>query len=74
MYCTGLTELPAGLLPATTLQQACYTSMFQNCTGLTKIYMMLDWFSKTPAQSGMFNGCTSITENTSYLNIPSGWK
>jgi hypothetical protein len=35
--CTGLTGLPAGLLPATTLANYCYTYMFTGCTGLTTL-------------------------------------
>jgi hypothetical protein len=48
--------------------------MFCNCTNLILIYMNIDWFSKTPAQGGMFMNCTKITANTAYADIPSGWK
>jgi hypothetical protein len=72
--CTSLKELPAGLLPATTLATYCYYGMFYGCKALTFIYMTVDWFSKTPAQGSMFYGCPKIAANTSYADIPSGWK
>jgi hypothetical protein len=72
--CTGLTELPATLLPSTRFANYCYYAMFYDCTGLTFIYMTVDWFSKTSAQSYMFRNCTNITANTPYADIPSGWK
>jgi hypothetical protein len=71
--CTGLAELPATLLPALTLTYYCYYHMFYNCTGLTTIYMTPDWFAK-PGQPSMFSGCINITANTSYANIPDGYK
>jgi hypothetical protein len=72
--CTGLTELPATLLPATTMGYGCYTGMFYGCTGLTFIYMSIDWFTGKTAQPNMFGGCSNITANTPYADIPSGWK
>jgi hypothetical protein len=51
-----------------------YGYMFQNCTGLTFIYMDLSWFSGKPAQTSMFAGCVNITANTAYADIPTGWK
>jgi hypothetical protein len=72
--CTGLTEIPADLLPATTLASSCYSTMFCSCTGLKTIYMVVDWFSKTPKQASMFFNCTKITANTPYADIPTGWK
>jgi hypothetical protein len=72
--CTGLTSIPATLLPATTIMAGCYQGMFNNCINLVYIYMTIDWFSKTPAQSYMFLNCTNITSETSYANIPSDWK
>jgi hypothetical protein len=74
MDCTGLTAIPATLLPATTLSTACYRNMFYGCTGLTFIYMTPDWFTGKTAQYGMFTGCTKITANTAYADIPAGWK
>jgi hypothetical protein len=35
--CTGLTSIPATLLPATTLEMFCYSNMFAYCSGLTSI-------------------------------------
>jgi hypothetical protein len=72
--CAGLTGIPATLLPATTLASSCYAYMFRDCTKLTFIYMTLSWFSEKTAQTSMFNGCTKITANTAYADIPTGWK
>jgi len=65
--CTGLTSIPSGLLPATTLTHGCYSCMFKNCTGLTNIPIN----TLLPATSlavgcyeNMFEGCTGIS------NIP----
>jgi hypothetical protein len=62
--CTGLTEIPANLLPATTLANYCYYSMFSGCTGLTEIPANL-----LPATTlalycygSMFYSCTDLTE------------
>jgi dihydrodipicolinate synthase/N-acetylneuraminate lyase len=61
--CTGLTSIPANLLPATTLAEYCYNSMFSGCTGLTSIPANL-----LPATTlanycyyYMFSGCTGLT-------------
>jgi hypothetical protein len=61
--CTGLTSIPANLLPATTLATSCYYSMFQGCTGLTSLPANL-----LPATTlandcyhSMFSGCSKLT-------------
>jgi hypothetical protein len=74
--CTGLTSLPAGLLPATTLANYCYYYMFQGCVNLTNIGNIdASWFSsRTPAQTKMFNNDTKIVTPITYANIPTGWK
>ena len=76
--CTGLTSIPEGFLPATTLDSAsgtylgstgCYAYMFYNCKNLTSIPGNL-LSSKTLAYDcykGMFSGCTSLT------SIPEGF-
>ena len=66
--CTGLTTLPSGLLPATTLASSCYQYMFNGCTGLTTLPSGL--LPATTLASScyqyMFNGCTGLT------TLPSG--
>jgi hypothetical protein len=61
--CTGLTSIPEGLLPATTLANGCYSGMFYGCTGLTAIPENL--LSATTLASScynnMFNSCTGLT-------------
>lgn len=59
---TALTDASGLLLPATTLTQYCYASMFQGCTNLTKAPAVL------PANKlvdncyiGMFYGCKKLT-------------
>jgi hypothetical protein len=61
--CTSLTEIPATLLPATTLAQSCYSSMFASCSSLQEIPATL-LPATTLAQScyaSMFRGCTALT-------------
>ena len=61
--------IPRDLLPATTLAERCYSSMFSDCTSLMDIPDNL-----LPATTlaercylEMFSGCTSLME------IPEGW-
>jgi hypothetical protein len=62
--CTGLTELPATLLPSFELESFCYYSMFHGCTGLTKIPATLLPATKLARDCyfTMFHGCTGLTE------------
>ena len=71
--CTGLTTLPENLLPATTLANYCYEAMFSGCTGLTTLPKNLlpattlaescyGGIAAWSASSGMFYGCTSLTQ------------
>lgn len=59
-YCTGLTDAGDLLLPATTLTQYCYTTMFYGCTSLTTApelpaTTLADW-----CYVGMFYNCTNL--------------
>jgi hypothetical protein len=72
--CTGLIRIPENLLPVTTIVDSYYRDMFYGCTELTYIYMDAEWFTGKTEQSGMFTGCTKITANTAYDDIPAGWK
>ena len=72
--CTGLTNIPDGLLPGFTNtvnngnSVSCYRSMFKGCTGLTSIpenlLPMKDIYSAQHCYDSMFMGCTGLT------NIP----
>ena len=72
--CTGLTNIPDGLLPCfiNTVNNknsiACYRSMFKGCTGLTSIpenlLPMKDLYSAWHCYESMFKDCTGLT------NIP----
>ena len=76
--CTGLTELPADLLPAGkdgngSLANNCYKYMFKGCTGLKTLPANL-----LPATTlvfncyeSMFEGCTGLTELPADL-LPAG--
>ena len=59
-YCTGLTDAGDLLLPATTLAQYCYGTMFYGCTSLTTApelpaTILVDW-----CYLGLFYGCTNL--------------
>ena len=48
-------------LPATTLTNACYYYMFQNCTSLVNAPQLNATTLASDCYSGMFQGCTSLT-------------
>ncbi len=48
------------LLPATTLADNCYSSMFQGCTSLTKAPVLPAEEMLTNCYGFMFNGCTNL--------------
>jgi hypothetical protein len=62
--CSSLTEIPADLLPATTLGYGCYSIMFQNCSSLTEIPadLLPATSTITRCYRGMFNRCTGLTK------------
>lgn len=49
------------VLPATTLTNSCYDSMFQNCTSLTTVPVLPSTSLFDYCYHSMFNGCTSLT-------------
>ena len=49
------------LLPATTLAQYCYSSMFSGCTGLTEAPALPATTLAQDCYSFMFSGCTGLT-------------
>jgi hypothetical protein len=57
--CTSLTTAPK--LPATTLRDSCYLSMFANCTSLTTAPELPATTLKPYCYGKMFVGCTSLT-------------
>ena len=48
-------------LPATTLAEYCYDSMFQNCTALTTAPVLPATTLASSCYESMFDGCTSLT-------------
>ena len=54
-------------LPVTTLTSSCYTSMFYNCTSLTKTPELPATTLDTYCYDNMFYGCTSLTTVPSVL-------
>ena len=67
MGCISLTTIPSNLLPATTLANNCYSSMFQGCTSLTTIPKLPATTLADYCYQNMFNGCTGLVET------PEGW-
>lgn len=59
--CTGLTSASSLLLPATTLHQSCYESMFKGCTSLTSAPELPATTMAYECYGEMFMGCTSLT-------------
>jgi hypothetical protein len=48
------------MLPATTLAESCYKSMFSGCTGLTTFILPATELARS-CYSHMFEGCTGLT-------------
>ena len=59
-YNTALTQAP--VLPATTLADRCYDSMFLNCSSLTQAPALPATTLADRCYENMFNGCTSLTK------------
>ena len=59
--CAKLVSAENLVLPATTLADSCYDSMFQNCTSLTTAPKLPARTLATSCYSSMFKGCTSLT-------------
>ena len=79
--CTSLTSAPE--LPATTLANYCYASMFYNCSNLSYIKCLAttginqnnsttNWVSGV-ASTGTFVKNTNATWPTGNNGIPAGW-
>ena len=58
--CTGLTSAENLILPATTLEEGCYNSMFYACTSLTVTPKLPATTLAEYCYNNMFAGCTSI--------------
>lgn len=58
---TGLTDASGLLLPATSLAESCYNSMFYGCTALTTAPALPATTLAKGCYYNMFNGCTSLT-------------
>ena len=59
--CTGLTSAENLSLPATTLANGCYGSMFRDCTSLTTAPVLPATTLASYCYWTMFYGCTSLT-------------
>lgn len=80
MFCnTGLTEIPAGFLPATTLGGMCYEGMFEKCTKLRVVKegaLAVATSIDSSAFGNFFRGCSQLTEiHFPYSSWPAsmGW-
>lgn len=60
-YKTSIVSVAADFLPATTLTERCYESMFQGCTRLTTAPKLPSTTLAGRCYYNMFNGCTSLT-------------
>ena len=58
--CSSLTQAPA--LPATTLAEGCYASMFKNCSSLTQAPALPATTLAECCYEYMFESCTSLTQ------------
>ena len=59
--CSGLTDASELLLPATTLAERCYYSMFNGCTSLVNAPALPATTLSNFCYVTMFSGCTSLT-------------
>ena len=60
--CANLVSAENLVLPATTLTDYCYRSMFSNCTSLTVAPALPATTLGSECYKGMFDGCTSLTQ------------
>ena len=60
--CTTLKSAENLILPATTLTERCYESMFEDCTSLTKMPELPATTLANYCYHRMFAGCSSLTE------------
>ena len=60
-YCSFLIDASNLILPATTLANSCYSSMFFGCSGLTTAPELPATTLVRYCYSDMFQGCTSLT-------------
>ena len=58
--CKGLTSAENLILPATTLTNMCYRTMFNGCTKLTSAPVLPATTLASSCYSNMFNGCSSL--------------
>lgn len=58
---TGLTSASGMVLPATTLAERCYQSMFNGCTSLTAVPVLPATTLATACYNSMFQNCSSLT-------------
>ena len=76
---TGLTDASGLILPATTLADFCYTSMFYGCTSLTSAPALPATTLATFCYTMMFQGCTKLNAVTclatdiSAINCTNNW-
>lgn len=72
--CTGLTDSSNLVLPATTLDEACYRYMFKNCTSLLGAPKLPATTLANTCYQAMFSGCISLlTAPELSSTAPSPW-
>ena len=59
--CSGMTSAENLILPATTLAEYCYSTMFEDCTSLTIAPELPATTLANGCYQSMFQGCTSLT-------------
>ena len=59
--CTGIKNVSADFLPATTLAEYCYGQMFYGCTSLTTAPQLPATTLESQCYEAMFDGCTSLS-------------
>ena len=62
--CSGLTDIPENLLPATTLADSCYGYMFANCSNILKSPVLPARNLVEYCYQYMFTHCTKLCEIT----------
>lgn len=75
---TQLEDVDGLVMPATTLTESCYESMFQGCTNLVSAPFLPATTGATNCYKNMYNGCSNLTTVKSSLVSPSasytdGW-
>jgi len=77
--CTKLSSVPSDFLPATTLDELCYTSMFEQCKALVTAPVLPAETMVSKCYERMFESCSSLTSirclatNSKSINATDKW-